>query len=94
MELLFIYMKKFYKHSSGSNVWFGGSWPSGNVFRCTYSFGKLNSIGVPVEGVSIEIRDSNNNIVDKPFQIGELVISSNSIMEGYLFLGSESKAIW
>ena len=57
----------------------------------SYSFGKLNSIGAPVEGVSIEIRDSNNNIVDKPFQIGELVISSNSIMEGYLFLGSESK---
>lgn len=44
----------------------------------------IESIGQPVLGVELELRDKEDNIISEPGISGELVISSKSIMKGYL----------
>lgn len=43
-----------------------------------------NLIGVPVKGVELEIRDSNNKLILEPEMPGELVVKSEGVMKGYL----------
>lgn len=46
---------------------------------------KIASIGKPVKGVKLEIRDREDNVIRTPYTMGELVVVSRSIMKEYLF---------
>ncbi len=54
---------------------------------------KINSIGKPVEGVKLEIRDRKDNLITTPNVSGELVVSSQSVMTEYLNNGSATKKV-
>ncbi len=45
---------------------------------------KTISIGKPVKGVKLELRDENDDLVTVPGRPGELVVTGNGIMIGYL----------
>lgn len=45
---------------------------------------KIASIGKPVKGVKLEIRDREDDVIRTPYTMGELVVVSRGIMKGYL----------
>lgn len=45
---------------------------------------KIKSIGKPVKGVNLEIRDKEDRLINTPEVSGELVVKSKGVMKGYL----------
>ncbi|QGY42747.1 AMP-binding protein [Maribellus comscasis] len=54
-----------------------------SVLPGKYARDKVGSIGLPVPGAKIELKDDSGNKVDEPFQRGELIYYGENVFMGY-----------